>query len=230
MTPFPYRIAVVALRLALPLYARIRFTGVENLACGNPVVIASNHLNDADPLILMAHLPRRCVFMAKEELFRVPVFGWVLRALGMLPVRRERADVASLRGADRALRSGLALVVFPEGRTSTRAACLQQARPGVAMVALHAGVDVVPVAITGSQGLQWPRVYPRLFRRPEVRVVLGPAVHFDTPRRVDAEAAQAATRQIMDRIAALLPESYRGYYGGAPATPDVAEPGERKQP
>lgn len=203
----------------------MRVTGLENVPQTGPIVIAANHLNDGDPLILTAVIPRRIVFMAKAELFETPVFGTVARAFGAIPVRRNQADLSALRRAGEVLSRGLALGIFPEGRSTTSEARLVEAWPGAAIVALRNGAPVLPVAITGSQRLQWPSVLRRVFRREVVTVTIGTPFWLAVPERLNAQSAAEGTRAIMERIAALLPIEYRGYYGSEPLANDAA--GER---
>src|SRR5688572_17327638 len=90
--------------ILLPVYARIRTVGIENVPAEGPLVIASNHLSDTDVGVLCARLPRRVVFMAKAELYRVPLLAQFLRAYRTIPVRRNRADLSALRHASETLK------------------------------------------------------------------------------------------------------------------------------
>src|SRR5688572_4291338 len=140
--------------------------------------------------------------MAKAELFDTPFFGAVGRAFGAIPVRRSQADLSALRRSGDVLSRGLALGIFPEGRSTTSEARLVEAWPGAAIVALRNGAPVLPVAITGSQRLQWPSVLRRIFRREDVAVVIGPPFWLPAPERLNAQSAAEGTRAIMGRIAA----------------------------
>ena len=91
-----------------------------------------------------------------------------------------------------------------------------QAQPGVALVAQRAGVPILPVGITGSQHMSMPFMFFKPFRLWRITVTIGKPFILPKPERLNAEAAQEGTRVIMDRIAALLPEEYRGYYGSTP--------------
>jgi len=227
MSPLLYRLLAWKLRhLIVPLYARVAVTGLDNVPRDGPLVIACNHLNDADGALLMACLPRTIAFMAKAELFAVPLLGRLLRALGAIPVRRNEADLSALRHANAALHRGLALGIFPEGRSTTHEASLSEAWPGAALVALRADAPVLPVAITGAQRLQLPFFPPPLFHRHQVTLTIGEPFHLAKPSRLNSEAAAAGTASIMLRIAALLPPAYRGYYGDdAAATSTTVEGG-----
>jgi 1-acyl-sn-glycerol-3-phosphate acyltransferase len=130
-------------------------------------------------------------------------------------VRRNEADLVALRRANEALKQGLAVCIFPEGRRSGSAARLGEAWPGAALIALRADATILPVAITGSQRLGMPLMFLRFYRQDRVTLTIGAPFRLPKPARINAEAAQAGTQLIMERIAALLPPSYRGYYGDA---------------
>jgi 1-acyl-sn-glycerol-3-phosphate acyltransferase len=116
-----------------------------------PVIFASNHESALDIWVLFKCLPRGFRFVAKQELFRIPIFGWYLALGGHVPVdRSNRAHaVASLRRAGATVRAGTSLVVFPEG-TRSRDGRIQPFKKGPFVVATEAGVPVIPVAISGS--------------------------------------------------------------------------------
>jgi 1-acyl-sn-glycerol-3-phosphate acyltransferase len=158
-------------------------------------------------------------WLGKRELVEFPLTGWAFRIAGIHPVDREAADLDAFRTAMRILEAGQVLAVFPEG-TRSRDGALQPVREGVGMLALRSGAPVLPVAVADSD-LAWPRgrLLPRFGSRVSVR--------FGRPFNVDqADAAAAApgekrdrraatvaaTRQIMARIAELLPPRQRGVY------------------
>lgn len=130
--------------------ARIEVAPIPPLPAG-PLIFASNHESALDIWVHLAVLPRSFRFLAKQELFRIPIFGWYLRIGGHIPVdRQNRARaVESLRRAAAAVRAGTSLVVYPEG-TRSRDGRVQPFKKGPFMVAAEAGVPVVPVAISGS--------------------------------------------------------------------------------
>jgi 1-acyl-sn-glycerol-3-phosphate acyltransferase len=210
---FYWSLTIFVHYFVLPLYGRVSVTGVENLPREGPIIIAVNHLNDADPGIVATRIPRRLVFMAKAELFRVPVLSQLLRLYGAFPVRRNEADLSALRRSNEALNQGLALVLFPEGRRSGERARLVEAWPGTALIALRNKVPIVPCALTGSQHMGMPGMFLRVFRRYRITLTIGEPFFLPTPERVNTELAVAGTKVIMEKIAALLPEDYRGYYG-----------------
>jgi len=226
MSPFVYRVATgITKYVLLPLYTRIKVTGVENVPPTGPVIIASNHLNDADPGILSTRINRVLIFMTKAELFKIPVLAQFLRGYGAFPVRRGEADLGALRQASAALNAGYALVIFPEGTREGPAEVLAKAHPGAALLALRHDVPIVPVALQGSGKLSLPGMFLRVDRREKVTMTVGQPFKLERPARLNAEAVEEGTRQIMERIAALLPKGRRGYYeyiserDGDPVTP-----------
>jgi 1-acyl-sn-glycerol-3-phosphate acyltransferase len=130
--------------------ARVEVASLPVLPPG-PVIFASNHESVLDIWVLFAILPRGFRFLAKQELFRLPVFGWYLSLGGHIPVdRANRArSIESLRRAGAAVRGGTSLVVFPEG-TRSRDGYVHPFKKGPFAVAKEAGVPVIPIAISGS--------------------------------------------------------------------------------
>jgi 1-acyl-sn-glycerol-3-phosphate acyltransferase len=174
-----------------------------------PLLFACNHESALDIWALVEYLPRNVRFVAKRELFRIPVFGWHLRLGGHVPVdRSDRARaIQSLREAAARVRTGRSLIVFPEG-TRSRDGRIQPFKKGPFALAVEAGVPVVPVAVSGS-GAVTPRgavaVWPGT-----IRLAVGePLLPGAFP---DRTALQQATRE---RIIAL--HRSLGGAGGAPS-------------
>jgi 1-acyl-sn-glycerol-3-phosphate acyltransferase len=214
MTALFYWFITITVRyIVLPLYASLEVKGAENVPRKGPLIVASNHLNDADPGVLSTRIPRRLVFMTKDELFHVPGLAQFLRAYGAFPIRRHEVDISAIRRSNETLKHGLALLLFPEGTRSAKDARLGKAWPGTAMIALRNGVPILPVAITGSQEMALPGLFLGFFKRKRITLTIGKPFFLAVPERVNSESAAIGTRLIMEEIAALLPESYRGYYG-----------------
>lgn len=229
ITPW-MRALAAATRLGLAGLTRMRVDGaVDAIPREGPVIVAANHASNLDPIViassLMPRLGRRLQWLGKKELFSWPILGWVATNGGVHPVDRSTADVEAYRLAKRILDEGHALFVFPEGTRSADGA-LQEARDGVAVLALRTGAPIVPVGIAGSSGV-WPR--GQRFPHPGGRVTIRVGTPFRLadvlPPEIDRKAAKSlATDLIMRRIAALLPPAQRGRYGEAsPATVPTTE-------
>ena len=151
--------------------------------------------------------------MGKKELFDWPVIGWLATNGGVHPVDRSKADVEAYRLASRILADGGALFVFPEGTRSPTGA-LQEARDGVALLALRSGAPIVPIGIAGSHDV-WPKGqrFPHPGGRVTARIgepfTLGELVPPGTDKRA---VKTVATTILMRRIADLLPPEQRGVY------------------
>jgi 1-acyl-sn-glycerol-3-phosphate acyltransferase len=213
VVPVTYRLATAFARVAVRVYfPRLSVSGLEHVPRQGAVIIAPNHLNNLDPCLLFAILPRRGVFLAHSGLFDVAPSRLLMTLVGAVPVRNEGIDVDALRGATQALSRGLALVVFPEGERS-RTGALVEGQAGAALLALRAGVPIVPVAISGTGPVAWPWVFARPFLGPRISVHFGEPFTLAAGDERGARAARAGIDVIMRRIAALLPPERRGAYG-----------------
>ena len=159
-----YYVETFLMRLLLRLLVRWEVRGRENIPTKGPLIVVANHLNLTDPPVLSASIPRRIVFMAKEEVFRHPVQGPLVRGFKAFPIRREGLDRRALHQAQQVLREGLALGMFPEGTRSTTAQ-LQKGLPGTAHLALRCGCTVLPVGLTGTEKVKGLAF---VFRRPKL--------------------------------------------------------------
>lgn len=129
----------------------VRAEGLEHLAGLGPCVFASNHTSFVDIWALLATLPGRVRFVAKRELFPIPIFGTALRITGQIPIDRQQrhAAIASCSLAAQAIRGGKSAIVFVEG-TRSRDGTLRPFKKGAFVLALEAQVPVVPVRILGA--------------------------------------------------------------------------------
>jgi 1-acyl-sn-glycerol-3-phosphate acyltransferase len=174
---------------------RLRVFGKENLPEDGAVLIVCNHVSQADPPILgVAALPRKSYYMAKIELFRMPLMGRIIYGLGAFPVDRGASDRRALRLAREILARGDQLLMFPEG-TRHKDGRLRPGLPGAGTLGLRPGVTVVPAAIWGSH---------RFLRK--VRVAFGPPIDLsDLDSGHKSARSQEAVDRMMAAIAALLP-------------------------
>jgi 1-acyl-sn-glycerol-3-phosphate acyltransferase len=209
-----YAVAAALLRPVVGGLTRPVRHGAEHLPRGGGVVLAANHLSFVDPLVL-AHavdaLGRRPRFLAKAELFEVPVVGALLRGAGQIPVHRgtERAAHA-LDAAVSAVRRGECVVVYPEGTlTHDPELWPDHARTGAARIALTTRAPLLPVAQWGPQEIlmPWSRRL-RLLPRRTVTVAIGPPIDLQDlyGREQTTEVLAEATARLMDAITDRLAE------------------------
>ncbi|HEX2233680.1 MAG TPA: 1-acylglycerol-3-phosphate O-acyltransferase [Thermoleophilaceae bacterium] len=149
VNPLVYWPVYAVLKPALHLMFRLRRRGHRHIPKG-PVILAANHRSFLDPFIVACCLPRPIYFMAKQELFRNRLQGWLLNCLGAFPVRRGESDEESMETARQLLAAGKPVVIFPEG-TRQRTGSLGNPKRGVGRLALETGAPVVPIAVKGSE-------------------------------------------------------------------------------
>ncbi len=129
---------------------RVSVSGAENIPAG-PIIVMSNHASNFDILAMLGHFPRTLSWIAKKELFEIPIFGWSMRCGGYIPLDRGdgRKALKSMDEAATQIRDGVSVIIFPEG-TRTRDGQLLPFKRGGFLLATKAGVPVVPVTINGS--------------------------------------------------------------------------------
>ena len=157
--------------------------------------MACNHVSYLDPMIMGIATGRRINYMAKADLFKKPVLGFILKELWAFPVKRNTADKGALRESLDRLKKGMPLLLFPEG-TRHGSPGEKKIESGVGFLALKANVPVVPVLVEGSQAVLPPGA--KFFRRNIVKVTYGLPVSYPA----DADY-QEVSRQVMASIWAL---------------------------
>ena len=191
------------------LYLKPVIRGVENFPKHGPALVVINHLGDADAVLLAASVPVAIDGMGKIELNEHWLVGPLFRAYGVIWVHRGRPVRKAVRAALDGLSQGRFVALAPEGRQSVEGG-LEQGTEGAAFLALKSGVPIVPVAMTGTEN---DHVYNRKWwKRAPVTLTVGKP--FRLQEHDDRQVMlREGTRQIMQSLAELLPESYRGKYG-----------------
>jgi 1-acyl-sn-glycerol-3-phosphate acyltransferase len=184
-----------------------------------PLILAINHVNFVDGPLLLAYLyPRQIVSVAKQETWVNPLLGALATMVEAIPIDREATDLGAMRSSLRALEEGKILLISPEG-TRSKHGRLQRGRPGIVAIALRSGAPILPIAVWGAENV-WKALLHG--RRAALGVGVGPAFRLKSPPKGEPKSSRAAMAdEIMGRIAALLPERYRGVYGAAAAKEPV---------
>lgn len=149
MRLYPFARGLLSIILKVKGY---QIKGLENLPTEGPVIIACNHLSLWDPIIVGCAMSRPVYFMAKEELFKLPVLGKILPEIGAFPVKRGQGDISAIRKSIAVLKEGKVLGIFPEG-TRSKTGELQEALAGIVLIMEKGKAPVLPVKVIGSKGL-----------------------------------------------------------------------------
>lgn len=192
-----YELARGLVSIVFHIYFNIKIAGRENIpAEKGGYIIACNHVSNNDPPMVGIVFKGKYTFMAKEELFKSPIFAWLIRRLGAFPVKRGSKDMSVLNQAVESLKFGRIFVIFPEGKRS-KTGELGKPKSGVALVAVQAKVPVVPVFIKYGK---------KRFLRRKVLVSIGkqiPASEFENVEVTDKHQIRAVSERIMGEIAKL---------------------------
>ncbi|MEF9852462.1 MAG: lysophospholipid acyltransferase family protein [Hydrogenoanaerobacterium sp.] len=178
---------------------RVEFEGTENIPSCGGFIICSNHRTDMDPVYLAWKIPRQLYFMAKIELFRIPVLGFLMRKLEAFPVERGKGDTGAIEYAINIVQSGKILAMFPEG-TRSKDGKLLRGKSGIAVIASKSGGDVLPVGLKFTE--------PVCFRS-KITVRFGKIIPNSELNIEDNKTSdiKAATTRIMTDIAALMEDN-----------------------
>jgi 1-acyl-sn-glycerol-3-phosphate acyltransferase len=189
-----YRFFHSLFRALFSIIFRWQVIGAEHIPKKGPVILCANHISLWDPPLLGAGIDRPVHFMAKEELFRIPILSYFITKFGAFPVKRGAGDRAAIRTALKLLEDGKIFGIFPEG-TRSKTGKLGPGMPGAAMFALKSEAVVIPVAIIGNY--KWFR---------PIKIVYGPPIDLSAQRaaKPGSDTLKETTDLIMSHIQSLL--------------------------
>lgn len=211
-----------ASRMAFSVLTEMRVEGRENLSATGPLIVVANHFSFLDPAALVGIVPWPLEFLGGQELPNAPAaVRWIPKLWGYYPVFRGGNSREALRAAEAVLKQGGIVGVFPEA--GNWAQVLRPARPGTAYLAVRTGARLLPI---GFHGL--PHVFERLRERRRARVTVRVGKPFG-PFQVTGHGRERRRvldgigQEIMERIAALIPDEKRGYLSSDSAVREAAK-------
>ena len=194
-----YAILKVVFSTFFRVLFRAEIIGAENIPRDGAIILAANHLSNWDPPFLACFLERQVSYMAKQELFDIPLFGTAIRHCHAFPVKRGEADRSAIKNAVAILKKGRCLGLFPEG-TRSRTGELGKAEAGVGLIAAMTGAPLVPAAISGTAEIFGANGKGKIF--PKVILNIGEPMKF-VGNRKDKAALEKFSNDVMKRIAEL---------------------------
>ena len=198
MRPF-YRFAYNIVGLEL-FFHRMKVEGRENVPAGGCLIV-SNHVSFMDPTTVGWAVAREIYYLGRKTLFKPPFWNWFLPLCNVLPIDRDGRDVSGLRRIIKMLKEGHAVLLFPEG-TRSADGTLQAAEPGAGLVAVKAGVPILPVRVFGT--FESLSRHNKRFRFHPIRVVIGqPYLPTQTADRTEKTSYTQVAQEMLDRIALL---------------------------
>ncbi|MBI2333490.1 MAG: 1-acyl-sn-glycerol-3-phosphate acyltransferase [Chloroflexi bacterium] len=211
MKNFPLWFITFALRIYFWLTLRIDAPDdMDKVPAEGPLIIITNHTGQVEvPVFATLLQPRRITGWGKAEAFENLFLRWVFSAWKIIPVHRGEADMAALKSALRMLEENYIFGVAPEG-TRNKTGILRRGLPGAAILALKSGAPVLPIVHWGGEDFLKNL---KRFKRTDFHIRIGEAFYVRADGKVTGEMRQEIVDEMMYKIAALMPEQYRGEYG-----------------
>ena len=195
------------------------FKGIENIPLTGGVLIATNHMSRMDiPVLFLTPNRPDMTALVTTKYLKHPLLRWFIVTAQGIWLDRDTADFSAFRTAVNALNKGMAVGISPEGTRSTTAQLIE-GKPGTALLAIRAGVPILPVAISGTEDAVTKMLH---FKRPRITAEYGKLIPAPKMDRENREGQlQQLTDEIMCQLAALLPEKYWGFYADHPRLKEI---------
>jgi len=191
-------VARFLVKLYFTIFYRVELINKEYVPEQGAALLCSNHVGAMDMFFIGYKIKRLVHYMAKSELFKIPVIGAIIRWLGAFPVNRGKGDIGAMKTVFRLLDEGKIVGIFPEGtRTRGKIDVNRKIKPGIALMAIKSDVPIIPVAIKGSY---------KLFGK--VKVIFGQPFKLDVDKdkKYNKDELAEMSKMIMSRIYSLMEE------------------------
>jgi len=207
---FKYKAVNWVLRRFFQMLCKINAGDFKQIPRNGPAIMVGNHINFLEAPVVMAHMDNpRFTGIAKRESWKNPLFHFLFDTWDIIPIDREEISREAFQQAVQVLKDGKILAIAPEGTRSIDGQMLQ-GKPGILALAMRSQAPIIPVGFSGYVKF-WDNL--KHFRRSDFRMAVGKPFRLNSGNAsLSREERQAATDEIMYRIAELLPEEYRGHY------------------
>ncbi len=183
--------------------SKLKVYGLENFPKNNGLVVVANHQSAADILILLAGLPQSFRFIIKQELFKVPIFGWYLRKAGYLSIDRDsaRSAIKTLNQAKDLIKQGENILIFPEG-TRSKDGKVGEFKRGSLMLAFISHAPILPITIDGSYNIMQKGGF--ILNYTTVNLTISPAIQSEVPENHKREDQEKVLNEVREQIISKL--------------------------
>jgi 1-acyl-sn-glycerol-3-phosphate acyltransferase len=200
-----------SLRVLVSLVFRVHDEALRQVPMRGPLILVCNHVHIWEIPTNYTHLlPRRTIGMVLAKRWENPFFRYIIETVNAIPVKRDELDMNAMRKALDVLKAGGIIAIDPEG-TRSGTGILGEGHAGAVLLATKSGAPLMPMVHYGSENY---RENLRRLRRTDMNYAVGKPFHVCTDLPLTHETRQKAADEIMAQMAALLPEQYRGRYGG----------------
>ena len=198
-----YKICRSICYLVVILFWSLKIKGGNFVNHKGPLILAANHVSYLDPVIVGISVKRPIIFIAKKEVFDIPILSFILRKLGVIPVDKKNINPASVKKIITLLKKGHIIGIFPEGTRSLNGQLLKL-NSGMIKIALQTNAPIIPIGINGTFDIYPPHAkIPAFFKRKNIYVNFGKPIHLDSSKRKDAEYLEESLQKIEQEIKEL---------------------------
>ncbi len=204
------RIMNAVLRFVFQIVCRINPKDFKKVPVEGPLILVGNHINFLEVPVFLPHVDHPNVIgIAKRESWKNPLFNFLFKQWGIIPIDRGMVDREAFRLTEEALKAGKVVAMSPEG-TRSKDGCLLPGKPGVVAIAVRSKAPLLPVAFYGYENF-WANL--KRLRKTNYNIVVGKPFQLNLDgSALSKDVRQVVTDEIMYKIAELLPEKYRGHY------------------
>lgn len=189
-----YKFVANLCKFFFSVFYKVEFKGLENVPKEEPLIVCCNHISLLDMFLFASPMPRKVYFMAKKELFSIPLLNIIIKGLGAFPVNRGHGDLNAVKTTLQLLSEGKAVGIFPEGTRSKKSKGRVRPKSGAIVFALESGAPILPVGIFGNY-----RVFSKM------KVVYGKPykLEWDNGQKASKTELQNMVSGLMDKIYSL---------------------------